>query len=103
MKERPDGSSNVRWQSLLTRMRASFRTPRVGPPARRDSESESGGGLSDAQPRGAGAAARPRRRARLQDGAAAAWYAKAAAQGHADAQFNLGFAYESGKIIAQRL
>jgi TPR repeat protein len=33
--------------------------------------------------------------------AAAAWYAKAAAQGHAGAQFNLGILYEGGAGVAQ--
>ena len=33
--------------------------------------------------------------------AAAAWYAKAAAQGNADAQFNLGFCYANGEGVAQ--
>jgi len=33
--------------------------------------------------------------------AAAAWYAKAAAQGHAHAQFNLGILYEGGAGVAQ--
>jgi TPR repeat protein len=33
--------------------------------------------------------------------AAAAWYAKAAAQGHASAQSNLGVCYEKGKGVAQ--